>query len=164
MGKKLKLPILLLAVVLMLSIFYIKEAQDGAIKEPVDGGNVVVSPLNPEFTEGRLLSIEKANELINGYKEVIASGELSAKEVSDANALINEILDIKHNEIALEQAISTSLDYDDILVLVLDEYLVISVYTEEELSATNFISIARLAKSVFEDEYIVKVEVTNPLE
>lgn len=164
MGKKLKLPILLLAVVLMLSIFYIKEAQDGELKEPVDGGNVVVSPLNPEFTEGRLLSVQKANELINGYKEDIASGELSAKEVEETTLLINEILDIKHNEISLEQAISTSLKYDDTLVLVQDEYVVISVYTEEEVTPINFIAIARLAKSVFDDEYIVKLEVSNPLE
>ena len=164
MGKKLKLPILLLAVVVMLSIFYIKEAQDGDIKEPVDGGGVVVSPLNPEFTEGRLLSISKANELIEGYQEEIATGNLSAKEVEETTMLINEILEIKHNEIALEQAISTALSYDDILVLVVDDYVVISVYTEDEVTANNFIAIARLAKSVFEDEYIVKVEVSNPLE
>lgn len=164
MSKKLKLPILLLAVVVMLSIFYIKEAQDDNIKEPVDGGNVDVSPLNPEFTEGRLLSITKANEEIEGYQEEIASGELSAEEVHDVTLLINEILDIKHNEIALEQAVSTALSYDDVLVLVVDDYLVISVYTEEEVTANNFIAIARLAKSVFADKYIVKVEVTNPLE
>ena len=164
MGKKLKLPILLLAVVLMLSIFYIKEAQNGELNEPVDGGNVVISPLNPEFTEGRLLSIQKANESINEYKASIASGELSAKEVEETTALINEILDIKQNEIALEQAIATALNYDDILVLVIDNYLVVSVYTEEEVTTNNFIAIARLAKSMFDDEYIVKVEVTNPLE
>lgn len=164
MGKKLKLPILLLAVVVMLSIFYIKEAQDGDIKEPVDGGGVVVSPLNPEFTEGRLLSISKANELIEGYQETIATGKLSAKEVEETTLLINEILEIKHDEIALEQAISAALSYDDILVLVVDEYVVISVYTEDEVTANNFIAMARLAKSVFENDYIVKVEVSNPLE
>lgn len=164
MGKKLKLPILLLAVVVMLSIFYIKEAQDGDLKEPVDGGGVVVSPLNPEFTEGRLLSIAKANEQIEGYQEEIASGELSAKEVEEVTLLINDILATKHDEIALEQAISQSLSYDDIFVLVMNDYLVINVYTEEEVTTNNFIAIARLAKSVFDDNYIVKVEVSNPLE
>ena len=164
MGKKFKLPILLLAVVVMLSIFYIKEAQNGDINNPVDGGNVTISPLNPEFTEGRLLSINKANELIEGYQKEIASGELTAKEVEETNVLITEILNIKHNEIALEQAISAALSFDDILVLVEDEYLVVSVYTEEEVTPNNFIAIARIAKSVFDEDYIIKVEVTNPLE
>ena len=163
MGKKLKLPILLLAVVVMLSIFYIKEVQNGEINNPVDGGNVVVSPLNPEFTEGRLLSIAKTNELIEGYQKEIASGNLSAEEVLETTALINELLELKDNELALEQAIAQTLKYDDIFVLADGEYIIVNVYTEEEFNQANFIAVARIAKTIFEDS-IVKVELSNPLE
>ena len=51
MKKKIKLPILLLAVVVMMSIFYINEANK--VTEPVDSPNLDTVTTNQEFAEAR---------------------------------------------------------------------------------------------------------------
>ena len=61
--KKLKLPLLILAVVVMMSIFYIHESKEPTI--PVGGTSELEGvSLNPEYAESRLASIEEVNLLI----------------------------------------------------------------------------------------------------
>lgn len=160
--KKLKLPLLLLAVVVMMSIFYIHESKEPTL--PVDGsGEYEGVCLNPEYAESRLASIEEVNLLIEEKQELIASGTLSVSEVEN---LTNEILDLKEtkvNEVALEEMLIEALSFDDVLVMLEGEYLVIDIYTNEEITAEVFISVSRLAKEKFDSNYKVKV-LKTPIE
>lgn len=160
--KKLKLPLLLLAVVVMMSIFYIHESKEPTL--PVDGsGEYEGVSLNPEYAESRLASIEEVNLLIEEKQELIASGTLSVSEVEN---LTNEILDLKEtkvNEVALEEMLIEALSFDDVLVMLEGEYLVIDIYTNEEITAEVFISVSRLAKEKFDSNYKVKV-LKTPIE
>lgn len=160
MKKKLRLPILLLAVVIMLSIFYIKEATDNPTA-PTNGDNLNASTLNPDFTEARLLSIEEANTQIEQWEESIASGTLSASEVKETTAKIANLREVKHQEVALEETIIELNNYDDVLVLLGEEYLVIDIYTEDDIAVSKFIEMARLAQESFGSECKVKVKTTN---
>ena len=164
MTKKLKLPILLLAVVIMLSVFYIKEAQNSDITGDVLGNNLNTSSLNPDFTEARLQSIDEVNAKILEYQNDIASGTLTAAEVKEANAMINELIEQKNLEVSLESSLMDSLGYDDVYVFIEDEYAVINIFTDEIVDQTDFVSISRLAQATFDTSYVVKVEVTNSLE
>lgn len=56
MKKKLRLPILLLAVVVMMSIFYIHEANKTT--DPVGSPSLDSSTTNPDYAEARMKSIE----------------------------------------------------------------------------------------------------------
>ncbi len=160
MKKKLRLPILLLAVVIMLSIFYIKEAKDNP-SAPVNGDNLETSTLNPDFTEARLLSIEEANTQIKEWEASIASGTLSAAQVKETTTKIENLKTIKHQEVALEETLMELNKYDDVLVLLGEEYLVIDIYTEETIEVATFIEMAKLAKASFGSECKVKVKTTN---
>lgn len=155
MKKKLRLPILLLAVVVMMSIFYIHEARK--TDEPVTTPNLETTSTNPEYAEARMKSIEEVNALIEESEAKIASGKLSAAEIEKENAMITSLKQTKVNEIALEEMIMASLDFDDVLVLLDGEVLVVDVFTEEELTKATFISVSRLAKEKFDSNYTVKL-------
>ncbi len=159
MKKKLRLPILLLAVVVMMSIFYIHEANKTT--EPVGSPSLDTTTTNPEFAEARMKSIEEVNALIEESEAKIASGKLSVAEVEKENALITSLRQTKIDEIALEEMLMASLNFEDVLVLLEDNYIVIDVYTEEELTKATFISISRLAKEKFNSNYTVKVSTTS---
>lgn len=159
MKKKLRLPILLLAVVVMMSIFYIHEANKTT--EPVGLPSLDTTTTNPEFAEARMKSIEEVNALIEESEAKIASGKLSVAEVEKENALITSLRQTKIDEIALEEMLMASLNFEDVLVLLEDNYIVIDVYTEEELTKATFISISRLAKEKFNSNYTVKVSTTS---
>ncbi len=164
MKKKLRLPILLLAVVIMLSIFYIKEARNKQPDAPVNGTNVETSTLNPEFTEARLLSIEEANTQIKEWEASIAGGNLTAAEVEATTKKINQLRETKHKEVALEESLMELNQYDDVLVLLGEEYLVIDIYTEEDIVVSKFIEMAKMAKQSFGSDCKVKVKTSSNLE
>lgn len=160
MKKKLRLPILLLAVVIMLSIFYVKEAQND-LDTPTGGSDLQTSTLNPDFTEARLLSISEVNTQIEEYEVSIASGSLNASEVLEATAKIAELRELKHQEVSLEETIIELNQYDDVLVLLGEDYLVIDIYTEEDVAVSQFIEMAKLAKETFGNDCKIKVKTTN---
>lgn len=160
MKKKLRLPILLLAVVVMLSIFYIKEAQNNP-NTPVNSDSYNTSSLNPDFTEARLLSLEEVDTKVSELEASISSGDLSASEVLEITNQINSIKDIKHKEVSLENALIEANNYDDVLVLLGEEYLIVDVYTEEEITTQTFIEIAIMAKESFGSDVNIKLKTTN---
>ncbi len=153
MKKKLRLPILLLAVVVMMSIFYIHEANKTT--DPVGSPSLDSSTTNPDYAEARMKSIEEVNALIEEAEAKIASGTLTVAQVEAENAKITSLRQTKMNEIALEEMIMASLDFEDVFVLVVD------VYTETELTKATFISISRLAKEKFDANYTVKLSATS---
>lgn len=159
MKKKLRLPILLLAVVVMMSIFYIHEANKTT--DPVGSPSLDSSTTNPDYAEARMKSIEEVNALIEEAEAKIASGTLTVAQVEAENAKITSLRQTKMNEIALEEMIMASLDFEDVLVLLEDGVLVVDVYTETELTKSTFISISRLAKEKFDANYTVKLSATS---
>lgn len=159
MKKKLSLPILLLAVVVMLSIFYIKEADKTS--DPVAGPSLEQTTTNADYAEARLQSITEVNALILECEQKIASGKLSMDEVLEQNEMISSLKETKINEIALEEMIMASLDYDDVLVLLEGDYLMIDIYTDEELTVATFIKVSRLAKEKFPNDVTVKLSSTS---
>ena len=164
MTKKLKLPILLLAVVIMLSVFYIKEAQNNDDVGNVSGSNLNSSTLNPDFTEARIQSIDEINAKIKEYENDIASGELTANEIKEVNAIIDDLVTQKNLEFSLEMSLMDTLGYDDVYVGIEDEYAVINIYTDDIVDQSDFVKISRLVEATFNTSYIVKVEVTNSIE
>ncbi len=165
MKKKLKLPILLLAVVVMLSIFYIKEATTPK-DENAGSNNAVVSTLNPDFTEARLQSINETGSKIAELEEKIASGGLSADEIVETSNLIESLRQLKAKEVSLEKQIIKTYEYDDVLVLMGEDYLVVDLYKNEakEVSKLEFISMAKMAKESFGANVVVKVQTTSESE
>lgn len=161
MKKKLRLPILLLAVVVMLSIFYIQEANQ--VSEPAGGSSLDTSTTNAEYAEARLKSIEETQLQIEEAEAKIASGTLSVQEIEQQNDLIRSLKELKVNEIALEEMIMAALDYEDVLVLLEEDYLIIDVFTEEPLTVATFISVSRLAKEKFSADYTIKLSSTSEL-
>ncbi|MDE5714890.1 MAG: hypothetical protein K2I42_02035 [Anaeroplasmataceae bacterium] len=162
MKKKLRLPILLLAVVVMMSIFYIHEANKPST--PVTSPGLDTSTTNPDFSEARMKSIEEVNALIEEAEAKIAAGGLTVAEVEAENAKITSLRQTKVNEIALEEMIMASLSFEDVLVLLEDDVLVIDLYTDKELTKATFISISRLANEKFSSAYTVKLTTTSSTE
>lgn len=165
MKRKLKLPILLTAVVVMLSIFYIKEANSKRDTAPVNGDDLDVSVLNPEFTEARLQRLEAVNLQIEELEMLIAGGTLSADMVSETTAQIDELKEVKRLEADLEDVLMTQMDYDDVLVLLTDQEVVVDVYTDIEIDTLDKIEILKLAAKNF-DSYAedFSVVVSNSME
>ena len=56
-----------------------------------------------------------------------------------------------------------ALSFDDVLVILENDYLVIDIYTNNELTKDVFISVSRLAKEKFDSNYKVKV-IKTPIE
>ena len=149
MKKKIKLPILLLAVVIMLSIFYVKEANKETNTTPTNGTEYEETSLNPEFTEARILNIQETNAEIQKLEDQIACGNLSALKVSELTTQIEALKEINHKEVSLEEAIIDSKKYADVLVLYEEDGVVIGVYTAETVSTSDFIDIVKLARNGF---------------
>lgn len=164
MKRKLKVPVLLLAIVIMLSIFYIKEANSDNTKE-VLGDDLNTVELNPEFTEARL---NRANEISNQILEwegLIAQGTLSADKVLETTALIDDLKNIKALETALEISIASEMNYDDVLVIMDEDELVIDVYTENELDSQSYVKLMKMGYQSFGDyTQNVSVIVSHPSE
>ena len=160
--KKLKLPILLFAVVIMMSVFYIHESKQPTV--PVDNGDGLQGvSINPEYAETRLANIEEVSLLIEEKEKKIAEGNLSVNEIEIINSEIDFLRETKVKEVALEEMLIEALSFEDVLVILEDEYLVIDIYTDEELTKDIFISVTRLAKEKFDSNYKVKV-IQTPIE
>ena len=119
--------------------------------------------LNPEYAESRIALIEEVNLLIEEKEELIASGNLSVLEIEALTNEIDELKETKINEVALEEMLIEALSFDDVLVILEGEYLVIDVYTNTDITAEVFISVTRLAKEKFDSNYKVKV-IKTPIE
>ncbi|MGM9969038.1 MAG: SpoIIIAH-like family protein [Anaeroplasma sp.] len=161
MKKKLKLPILLMAVVVMLSIFYIKEAQNNKTNTtPAGSNNLTASTLNPEFTEARIERIEEVNAQIKELEELIAGGTLNADGVLETTVKIDNLKEVKKLETDLEEVIIKQLEYDDVLVVLSNNEVVVDVYTSDEIDILTKIEILKLASVSFDnyaEEFSIKI-------
>ena len=156
MIKKCILPIFLLAMVVVLSVFYIKQSTDDVVN-PVNGNDdtSVVS----DFANKRLEILEKRSEKIDELEAVIASGTLTNSEINQTVDEINDLYYLKYTEVELEDLI-VGLGYQDSLVII-DNTNVSVTIIDDELKSSDFISIANVVKNKMGNNYKLTVEAVN---
>lgn len=156
MIKKCILPIFLLAMVVVLSVFYIKQSTDDVVN-PVNGQDdtSVVS----DFANKRLEILEKRSEKIDELEAVIASGTLTNSEINQTVDEINDLYYLKYTEVELEDLI-VGLGYQDSLVII-DNTNVSVTIIDDELTSSDFISIANVVKNKMGNNYKLTVEAVN---
>lgn len=156
MIKKCILPIFLLAMVVVLSVFYIKQSTDDVVN-PVNGNDdtSVVS----DFANKRLEILEKRSEKIDELEAVIASGTLTNSEINQTVDEINDLYYLKYTEVELEDLI-VGLGYQDSLVII-DNTNVSVTIIDDELTSSDFISIANIVKNKIGNNYKLTVEAVN---
>lgn len=160
MLKKSALPILLLACVLMLSVFYVKETMNSSTT-PVNGGtDDTVDTKYALFAEARLDLLEERNSEINELEALVASGELTSVEVEANVNRINYLCDLKYDEIALENTI-IAMGYDDVFVIASTDSVKISILAES-FTNSEFVTVALAAKEKFTRYHAVSVTLTIP--
>lgn len=99
MIKKNKLSLFLLAVVMMLSIYYIN-MPDEYVSAPVVGENVVTK--YPEFATMRLELLEEREQLVAEFENVLASASTTDTDKNDAYLSMQEILELTESEVLAE--------------------------------------------------------------
>lgn len=156
MLKRNKLSIFLLAVVAMLTVYYVKNDKKD------DSNSVSNSGENVRYYQESRDSINEARaSLILELESVIASDcEVSVKQ--GALETMESITTITEKEIAMEYNI-INMGYDDALVEVSTEGKKISICVlADEITDDEFISITVSALSAFDTGYVVDIT-NNPL-
>ena len=157
MIKKCILPIFLLAMVVVLSVFYIKQSTDDVsnVSNNNDDDTQVVS----DFANKRLEILEQRSDKIDELEAVIASGTLSNSEITQTVDQINDLYYLKYTEVELEDLI-VGLGYEDSLVIIDEENVSVTII-DKELTSSDFISIANVVKGKLGNNYKLKVEAFN---
>ncbi len=155
MLKKNKLPLFLLALVVMLSVYYINDTKTNKNNETQ---NTSGSIKYHTYAESRLEVMKNRTKDIEGYEAVVASGELSSTEVENTLLKVDAIYKLNYSEVALENEI-IALGYDDVFVYVADGKVNIDILTDT-FSQTEFVNVALLSKAKFDTNYIVTIHTT----
>lgn len=155
MLKKNKLPLFLLALVVMLSVYYINDTKTNKNNETQ---NTSGSIKYHTYAESRLEVMKNRTKDIEGYEAVVASGELSSIEVENTLLKVDAIYKLNYSEVALENEI-IALGYDDVFVYVADGKVNIDILTDT-FSQTEFVNVALLSKAKFDTNYIVTIHTT----
>ncbi len=155
MLKKNKLPLFLLALVVMLSVYYINDTKTNKNNEIQ---NTSGSIKYHTYAESRLEVMKNRTKDIEGYEAVVASGELSSTEVENTLLKVDAIYKLNYSEVALENEI-IALGYDDVFVYVADGKVNIDILTDT-FSQTEFVNVALLSKAKFDTNYIVTIHTT----
>lgn len=160
MLKKNKLPILLLACVLMLSIFYVREAANSGTSPANTDVIGDVDTRYAVYAEARFDLVEERNAQIEELEASVAAGTKSSAEIEEIILQINSIYEIKYLEIALENEI-IAMGYQDVLVVATDNTVDIDILTDN-FTTSNFVSVALLAKEKFSKNHAVTVVLSSP--
>ncbi len=168
--RKNKLPLFLLAVVMMLSAFYIIAPNNETAET---GGSLNdVSPTYSYYAEERLNILEGRNTTILELENQIAGGDLSVVSITNILEEINKIYNLKNIEVELETQI-VALGYDDVLVEQYTKQVNLGtasnpIYTKvemvdvkvlaETMTVSEYVAINKIIKEKFgSDEYKVNV-------
>ncbi len=131
MIKKNKLSLFLLAVVMMLSIYYINMPNETS--KPTGSEDVVTK--YPEFAQMRLEILEKREALVSEFENVLASSTTTNTDKNEAYLSMQEVLELTENEVLIETFIM-DLGYLDCLVQhdedVINVYILNYVFTYEQ--------------------------------
>lgn len=152
--KKHKLSLFLLAMVCMLSVYYILMPSDDDLNAPVSG--VEGETRYQEFAKMRLDIIDERNEEVAIYEAKIVDVTTSITDIERYVVQIESIQAKTEKEVYIE-GIIVNLGYEDSLVY-LDETgnLYISVLTEK-FDVKDYIEVAMLAKDEFGSKTLVTV-------
>lgn len=156
MFKKSILPVVLLAMVVVLSVFYIKQSQDEII-DPVSGDNP--QTVLVVLASKRLEILEQRSNTIDELEALIASGSLSDEEIEKNVNQINDLYYLKYTETHLEELIE-QLGYEDSLVIIDDKNVSVMILSDE-LATSDFISVARVVKEQLNSDYKVSLELVE---
>lgn len=153
MLKKSILPIFLLAMVVVLSVFYIKKTTSDDSKEVSNPGEQTVLST---FASKRLEILDLRSVMIDKLEEEIASGSLTTLEIEAKVNEINDLYYLKYTETSLEDAIC-ELGFKDSLVMIEDKNVSILII-DDELTTEDFINVAGAVKAVLGNGYKVNLE------
>ncbi len=145
--KRNKLPLFLLAVVLMLSVFYVFTPQED--ESEVFNPNLDTQEEYAVFAERRLDMLEERNMLILSKETAIASGELTSLEISLLVDEINELTNLSSSEISIENSVG-ELGYNSVFVCIDDTLVDVFVYAEK-ISSEEFINICMVVYNIVDN-------------
>ncbi|MFI3329842.1 MAG: SpoIIIAH-like family protein [bacterium] len=151
MIKKNKLSIFLLAVVMMLSVYYINMPNETTT--PTTSPSIVTK--HPEFATKRLEILETREELVVEFENVLASADTSNTDKNEAYLSMQEVLQLTENEILLETFIM-DLGYLDCLVQYEDDLLLVYVLNYVH-TTQSFVEVSMITSSVFENDTQVRI-------
>ena len=156
--KKNKLSLFLLAMVTMLSIYYIMMPVKQDELKPTVSDDLNTKTRYEQFAEMRLEIIDERKALVTTMEEKMSSNEVCLTDSITYTKAIEEIASITEQEVYLETIIS-NLGYEDSLVYLkednnLDIYILTSSFTVE-----NYIDLAKRSKEIFGDSCSINVEV-----
>lgn len=153
--KKHRLSLLLLALVGMLSVYYVLLPGEGDVP-PVSGihdGNT----RHQDFAEARLEIIDERNKEVALVEAKITQATVSISELEEYLLEIETITKLTEKEVSLETMV-VELGYEDSLVFLSDNIVYITVLSDK-FSEAEYITINKLAKAEFGKNVIVKVEI-----
>lgn len=156
--KKHRLSLLLLAMVAMLSVYYVLMPGDSPTAPVVNDEDGVIIRYS-EFAEARLQILEARNGEVAEYEAKIIEAKVSLTDVEDYMLEISAITKLTENEVYLETTI-VNLGYEDTLVFVDEGVINISVLGDD-FSVVEYIEINKLAKTQFGTDLIVVVNFVN---
>ncbi|GEM_PF-2376725 len=154
MLKKSILPIFLLAMVVVLSVFYIKKTNTTDETSNVSGSGE--QTVLTSFASKRLEVLDIRSAMIDKLEEEIASGNLTNEEIEAKVNQINDLYYLKYTETNLEDSIC-DLGFEDSLVIIEDKNVSVLII-DDELTVEDFISIAAIVKSDLGNNYKLSLE------
>ena len=156
--KKHKLSLFLLAMVCMLSVYYILMPQDDEPNLPVS--KIEGETRNEQFAKMRLDIIDERNTEVALYESKIVDVTTGLADIERYVLEIEKVVAITEREVFIEGVI-INLGYEDSLVY-LDEFenLHISVITEK-FDVKDYIEVALLAKDEFGPKTLVTVNLVE---
>ena len=156
--KKHRLSLLLLAMVAMLSVYYVLMPQDDPLA-PVGAqpsGNVRYQ----DFAEMRLEITDDRNSQVAQFEAKIVDATVSLTDVENFILEIETITSLTEKEVYLESVV-INLGFEDSLIF-LDEDNVLNVSVlAEKFSVEEYIEIATIAKEEFGKDTLVVVNFIN---
>ena len=155
--KKHRLSLFLLAMVGMLSVYYVLMPDDGPTA-PV-GGEIEGNIRYQAFAEARLEISTERNATMAMYEAKIIEAQVALTDVRDYVLEIETITKLTEMEVYLESVI-LNLGYEDSLVFYDENILNISVLAEK-FSVEEYIEINKIAKEQFGKTTLVVLDFVN---
>ena len=159
--KKNKLTIFLVAVILMLTVYYIK-MPDGS--ETGGGGgsgpDIDVVQKHPEFATMREEIIRDRTDLLDQLALVLGSSSSSLSDKETALETMQAVSTLTQMELVFERTIG-NLGFDDSLVVVGGGIVRIHILTET-FTVDEFVEIAVMAQQKFGRALTVNIEIHRP--
>lgn len=155
--KKHRLSLFLLALVMMLSVYYVLMPQ-AEVDAPV-----VSEPSGftryEDFAKIRILVSTERNEEIKSFEDKLVEKSVSVILIEEYIKEIDELVKLTEREVYFESVV-VDLGYEDSLVVVEENVLNISVLAEA-FTVTEYIEIAKLAKEEFGKDVLVVVNLVT---